>query len=150
MQLYFINSTVVIQFDAVCMYEEVIFTSILYGPTQKSNLTYISISRQGSKCSRATIEKCIARSVFYVVRAMSIARRRVAKHIPAEANARKNRTCIARQLRGKHAFATVEEAVFSMCPPQDYISSPVANQKSVVERKREWSESSAVTEEGFG
>jgi hypothetical protein len=34
--------------------------------------------------------------------------------------------------------------VFSMDPPRDYISSPVVNQKSVVEWKREWSESSVV------
>jgi hypothetical protein len=59
--------------------------------------------------------------------------------------------------------ATIEEAVFSMwfayCwatdvfsvgPPGDYISSPVVNDKSVVEREREWVESSTVHEEGFG
>jgi hypothetical protein len=34
--------------------------------------------------------------------------------------------------------------VFSMDPPRDCISSPV------VEREREWSESSAVKEEGLG
>jgi hypothetical protein len=39
-------------------------------------------------------------------------------------------------LANKHAFLTREEAS-SMGPPQDYISSPVVNQKSVVERKRE-------------
>jgi hypothetical protein len=33
--------------------------------------------------------------------------------------------------------------VFSMDPPRDYISSPVVNQKPVVEREREWRESSA-------
>jgi hypothetical protein len=40
--------------------------------------------------------------------------------------------------------------VFSVDPPRDYISSPVVNQKSVVEGEREWSESSADKEEGFG
>jgi hypothetical protein len=40
--------------------------------------------------------------------------------------------------------------VFSMDSPRDYISSPVVNQKSVVEREREWSESLTVKEEGFG
>jgi hypothetical protein len=40
--------------------------------------------------------------------------------------------------------------VFSVGPPQDYISSLVVNQKSVVKREREWGESSAVKEEGFG
>jgi hypothetical protein len=64
---------------------------------------------------------------------MIIARHRVAKHIPAEANARNNRTSTTRQRRCKHAFETTEEDMFSMCPPQDYISSPVLNQKSVVE-----------------
>jgi hypothetical protein len=34
-----------------------------------------------------------------------------------------------------------------MGPPLDYISSPVVNQKSVVEQ--EWGESLAVKEEGF-
>jgi hypothetical protein len=38
--------------------------------------------------------------------------------------------------------------VFSIGPPRDYISSPLVNQKSVGER--EWGESSAVKEEGFG
>jgi hypothetical protein len=94
--------------------------------------------------------KGIGRSVFYVVCAMPIARQRVAKHISTEANARNNRSSIVRQRRGKHAFKTIQEAVFSICPPRDCISSPVVNQKSVVEREREWSESSAVKEEGFG
>jgi hypothetical protein len=40
--------------------------------------------------------------------------------------------------------------VFSMDPPRDYISSSVVNQKTVVQREREWSESSAVKEKGFG
>jgi hypothetical protein len=38
-------------------------------------------------------------------------------------------TSIARQRHSKHAFTT-EEAVFSVVPPQDYVSSPVVNQKS--------------------
>jgi hypothetical protein len=45
-----------------------------------------------------------------------------------------------------HCWAT---DVFSMGPLRDYISSPVVNQKSVAEREREWSESSAAKEEGF-
>jgi hypothetical protein len=91
--------------------------------------------------------KGIATSVFCVVRSKPIARQRVAKHIPAESNARNNRTLIARQWRGKQALLTIQD-VFSMDPPGDFISSLVVNQKSVVER--EWSESSAVKEEGFG
>jgi hypothetical protein len=37
-----------------------------------------------------------------------------------------------------------------MDPPRDYISSPVLNQKSIVEREREGSESSAVEKERLG
>jgi hypothetical protein len=37
-----------------------------------------------------------------------------------------------------------------MDPPRDYTNSPVVNQKSVVELQRQWGESSAVKEEGFG
>jgi hypothetical protein len=55
--------------------------------------------------------KGTARSVFYVVHAMPIARQRVVKHIPATMN-----NSIARQWRGKHAFTKIEEAVFSMGP----------------------------------
>jgi hypothetical protein len=86
--------------------------------------------------------KGFARSVFYVVRAILIARQRIAKHIPVTTN-----TSIARQWRCKHAFATVEEKVFSMCSLREYISSPVVSKKSVIEREGEWSESSVVKEE---
>jgi hypothetical protein len=65
-------------------------------------------------------------------------------------NAQRNRTPIARQRRGKHAFATIEETAFSMGPPREYISSPVLNQKSVVERDRDWSEFATVKVEEFG
>jgi hypothetical protein len=54
--------------------------------------------------------KGIARIIFYVVRAIPIARQRVAKHIPAEANMRNNRS-IARQRRDKQALSTIQ-AVF--------------------------------------
>jgi hypothetical protein len=65
----------------------------------------------------------------------------------------------------QRAVNTIEEEVFSVwlayirCwttdvffvgPRRDYISSPVVNQKSVIGQEREWSESSAVNEEGFG
>jgi hypothetical protein len=40
--------------------------------------------------------------------------------------------------------------VFSMDPSRDYVSSTVVNQKSAVEREREWNESLAVKEKGFG
>jgi hypothetical protein len=65
---------------------------------------------------------------------MPIARQRVAKRIPATTY-----TSIARQRSGKYAFATIEEAVFSMGAPRDYISNAVVNQKSVGVRGREWS-----------
>jgi hypothetical protein len=84
-----------------------------------------------------------------MVRAMSTARQRVAKHIPAEGNARDNTTSIARQRRRKEALSTIRD-MFSKGPPRDYISIPVVNQKPVVEREREWGVSSAVEEEGFG
>jgi hypothetical protein len=40
--------------------------------------------------------------------------------------------------------------VFSMDPTRDYVSNPVVNQNSAVERERAWSESSAVEEERSG
>jgi hypothetical protein len=78
-----------------------------------------------------------------------MARQRVAKHIPAEANSWSNRISVDRQRRCKQALSTIQD-VFPMDPSRDYISSPVVNQKSVVERKRELGESSAVKEEGLG
>jgi hypothetical protein len=50
----------------------------------------------------------IARIVFYVVCAMSISKERVAKYISAEANARNNRTSIARQRHGKQGLSTIQ------------------------------------------
>jgi hypothetical protein len=73
---------------------------------------------------------------------MPIARQRVSKHISAIKN-----ISIAMQRADN---ATIEEDVSSMGQPRDYTSSPAVNWKSVVEREREWSESSAVKEEGFG
>jgi hypothetical protein len=40
-----------------------------------------------------------------------IARQRLGKHIPAGANARRNRTSIARQRSSKHASLTIEAVV---------------------------------------
>jgi hypothetical protein len=83
----------------------------------------------------------IASNIFYVVRAMPIARQRVAKHVHATMN-----TSIAVQ----RAIIRIEEELFSMwfayvhCwatdvfpmgSPREYINSPVVNQKSVVERE---------------
>jgi hypothetical protein len=42
----------------------------------------------------------------------TIARRRVGKHVPAESNARNNRTSIARQRSCKHVSLTIEDGVF--------------------------------------
>jgi hypothetical protein len=116
--------------------------------------------------------------IYNFVTHMPIAGQRVPKHIPAEANTRNNRTSTVKQ-RLQYAFnnritpvamqrvvnTTIKEAIFSIwlayihCwatdvfsvgPPRDYISNPVVNQESVVEREQEWSEISAVKEEGFG
>jgi hypothetical protein len=54
----------------------------------------------------ATIEN-ILQEVFYVIRTMSIARQRVTKHIPAEANEQNNRISIARQRRSKQAVSSM-------------------------------------------
>jgi hypothetical protein len=68
---------------------------------------------------------------------MPVARQRVAKHIPAEENARNNRTSIARQRRGKQALSTIQD-VFLWVRLEDCISSLVVNQKSIRElRERE-------------
>jgi hypothetical protein len=48
--------------------------------------------------------------VVYIV--TCIARQRVGKHIPAEANARNNMMSIARQRSCKRAFLTIEDGVF--------------------------------------
>lgn len=64
------------------------------------------ISRQRRKYEHAK-QKGTARSVLYVVRAMPMARQRVAKHIPAEANERNNWTSVARQRRGIQALSTI-------------------------------------------
>jgi hypothetical protein len=56
---------------------------------------------------------------------MPIARQRVAKHIPATTN-----TSIAMQ---RAVDTTIKEDVFPMGPPRDCISSPVVNQKSIIE-----------------
>jgi hypothetical protein len=62
---------------------------------------------------------------------MSIARQRVARCIPATTN-----TSIASQRRGKHAFATIDEVVFSMGATRDNIRSAVVNEKPVRRRGR--------------
>jgi hypothetical protein len=48
----------------------------------------------------------------YTVTCIPIARQRLGKHIPAEANSRNNRTSIPRQRTSKHTSLTTE-AVFS-------------------------------------
>jgi hypothetical protein len=50
----------------------------------------------------------------------------------------------------QRAVNTIVEVVFSMDPPRENISSPLVNLEPVLEWEREWSESSAVKEEGFG
>jgi hypothetical protein len=50
--------------------------------------------------------------MFNTVTCIPIARQQLGKHIPVEANARNNRTSIAKQRISKHASLTIE-AVFS-------------------------------------
>jgi hypothetical protein len=50
--------------------------------------------------------------IYYIVAYTPIARQRVGKHIPAEANARNNRTSVGRQRNCKHASVTIEDGVF--------------------------------------
>jgi hypothetical protein len=47
-----------------------------------------------------------------IVTCTPIARQRVGKHVPAEANERNDRTCIARQQSCNHASLTKEDGVF--------------------------------------
>jgi hypothetical protein len=70
------------------------------------------ISRQRPKYAHATIKK-VLQHFFYVVGAMPIARQRVTKHIPADANTWNNRRSITKQRRGKQALPTIQ-AVFSV------------------------------------
>jgi hypothetical protein len=51
-------------------------------------------------------------SNFNIVTWTPIARKRPDKHIPAEANARDNRTCIAKQRGCKHASLVTEDSIF--------------------------------------
>jgi hypothetical protein len=51
-----------------------------------------------------------------IVTCILIARKRLAKHIPAEANARNNKTSISRQQTSKHASLTTE-GLSSLCGP---------------------------------
>jgi hypothetical protein len=57
---------------------------------------------------------------------MPNSRQRVAINIAAITN-----ISIARQRRFKYAFAIIEEARFSLGPPRNRVSNPVAIQKSV-------------------
>jgi hypothetical protein len=64
--------------------------------------------------------KSIARSVFYVVRSMPIARQRVAKHISEEENERNNWRYIARQRRSKQALSTIQAVFFVVSVQSGY------------------------------
>jgi hypothetical protein len=55
--------------------------------------------------------KYITRGVFCLVRAMPIARKRVAKHVPASVPW-KNRTSISRQRKGKQPHELLRDGVF--------------------------------------
>jgi hypothetical protein len=63
-------------------------------------------------CYNQTITCCETESMpSYTVMCIPIARQRLGKHIPAGANARDNRECIARQRCGKHDSSKIQ-AVF--------------------------------------
>jgi hypothetical protein len=68
-----------------------------YGVSRTCESSLVSVS--GSR----DIEQCLRE--YYAV--YTIARQRLGKHIPAQVNARDNRTSVARQRRGKHALSTV-------------------------------------------
>jgi hypothetical protein len=53
---------------------------------------------------------------FYIVTGIPIARWRLGKHIPAEANSCNNRTSIVRQSISKQAFSTIERLCFPRGP----------------------------------
>jgi hypothetical protein len=97
----------------------------------------------------------------YIVVCRTVAGQRLGKHIPAQRIGRQQsdnfRCCAMRckyNSRGRVIFYVVRiyPLLGNGCVFYDYISSSVVNQKSVVEREREreWIESSAVKEEGFG
>jgi hypothetical protein len=67
---------------------------------------------------------------------MPIARQRLGKHIPAEANVRNNRTSIARQRISKHTFLRIE-TVFSAWSVQSGYKEGFSWEESVVVRSWE-------------
>jgi hypothetical protein len=66
-----------------------------------------------------------------IVTCIPIARQRLGKYIPAEANAINNRTSIARQRISKHAFL-ITEAVFSAWSVQSGYKEGFSWEESVV------------------
>jgi hypothetical protein len=56
---------------------------------------------------------------------MPIIRQRVAKHIPAETNARNNRTSIAKQRHSKQIFSTIQTVFSVESAKSGYKKSPV-------------------------
>jgi hypothetical protein len=109
------------------------------------------------------ISSFVCWSILIVIRRPVIGQR-LGKHIPAATNMHAtigqlpllcNALLIQQQrkrcfLCGSHIIHCWATDVFSMGPPRDYISSPVVNQKWVIEGEGEWSESSVAKEEGFG
>jgi hypothetical protein len=55
-----------------------------------------------------------------ILTCIPIAKQRLPKHIPAEANVRNNRTSIVRQRRGKHASSTIQAAFSLRSVPRGY------------------------------
>jgi hypothetical protein len=77
--------------------------------TDISSFDVASLSRRTCMYLRVDIVTCIP-----------IARQRLGKHIPAEANARYNRTSIGRQRISKHACLTVEAVFYAWSVQSGY------------------------------
>jgi hypothetical protein len=117
---------------------------------RKQTLDYIVTSRQRPKYSHATIEKGL-KDVFSMWSApCTLLGNGSLNKFPQKQTRQTIRHLLLRNGAVNRLFQ--QYRMFSMSPPRDYITtrSPVLNQKWVVEGEREWSESSAVKEEGFG
>jgi flagellar biosynthesis/type III secretory pathway chaperone len=73
-----------------------------------------------SKIVVGQLVKKIQQNKKNIVTRLLIARQRVGKHIPAEANARNNRTSNARQRISKHASLTIEAVFSAWCLQSGY------------------------------
>jgi hypothetical protein len=117
-------------------------------PTQRTSCTVIGSDHNSEQSILGWFEneegsyvECEDFSVFrdHILTCRLISRQR-RKYTHATIEPASQKRCF---LCGSH-ISIAGQRMFSIGPPRDYISSPV------VEREREWSESSAVKEERFG